>query len=196
MWRFSSIPVTTSENVAEHLAWVSLYAAMIHNNVNPSDHSGLTACLMDALIHDVPECRMGDLVRTFKYSDPRIKELCDEAEEKIVNGFPPVVKELFQLSDKLSEGREPYVKAVVKAADFLSLFQYMRREATKSNLEIIPFFNHMISDLNQMTKSNEGKVIHNFDVESFYYELWQASLSIRNDCFRGLEENERWDREV
>jgi 5'-deoxynucleotidase YfbR-like HD superfamily hydrolase len=146
--RFASIPVTIKENVAEHSYWVAVYSLMIHRAASPTDFH-IAPILSYALVHDLVECVSGDLVRTFKYSTPKLKEAVDEAEGLLSDGFDPRLKDLMELPWTLvqSNGDLKYVKAVVKAADFVSLHQYMVREVNRGNREIGPFFQRMQRDL-------------------------------------------------
>lgn len=146
--RFASIPVTIKENVAEHSYWVATYSLMIHRAASLADFY-IAPILSYALMHDVVECVSGDLVRTFKYSTPKLKEAVDEAEDLLAEGFNPRVKDLMALPWGMVNDNADvkYVKAVVKAADFVSLHQYMVREVNRGNREVVPFADRMQRDL-------------------------------------------------
>lgn len=192
VWRFSSIPVCERENVAEHSFWVALYGAMIHRSMF-DDMDDLGAIILAGLIHDVPECITGDMVRLFKYATVELKTEVDRAEGILVDRLPTEVKDLMTLSESQSSR---YVKAVVKAADFMSLFAYLRREAARGNMECIPFFNRMVDDLTNMSKTSEV-IIQEFDFpRSFYSALALEASIVRSNCFKGLEDDQRWTRPV
>jgi 5'-deoxynucleotidase YfbR-like HD superfamily hydrolase len=177
VWRFNSIPVVVQENTAEHSFWVGLYAAMIHREAGgPSDL--LSAVLMKSLVHDAAECVTGDVVRTFKYATPELKAEVDRAEDILVRGLDARVQGVIEYADGLvaQSERGSYVKAVVKAADFLSLYAYMRREAMKSNLEIVPFFARMVSDLSEMAATSVP--VDQFDVRVFYSALAEEAKEV------------------
>lgn len=146
--RYASIPVSVKENVAEHSYWVAQYALLIHRETGAPDFL-IAPVLSYSLMHDYVECVTGDLVRTFKYSTEELKRAVDAAEEKLVGGFDPKVRELMDLPWTLvsSPADTAFVKAVVKAADFVSLHQYMVREVSRGNREIEPFFQRMKRDL-------------------------------------------------
>jgi len=156
--RFTTIPVNIRENVAEHSYWVALYALMIDRDANPDDDSLVGAITVHALTHDLAECITGDVVRTFKYSTPELKKAIDKAEDKMLGGLPPMVQALYPLWERMTgypktvDGPEKlgYVKAVIKAADFLSLFQYLNREVLRGNHEIADFVVRMQNDLRMM----------------------------------------------
>lgn len=145
--------MTLRENVAEHSYWVSLYAVMIHRFLS-GDEDLIGAITVHALTHDLAECITGDVVRTFKYSTPQLKNAIDEAEEKMLVSLPEDVQELYPLWERMAGDRVPYVKAVIKAADFVSLFQYMNREVLRGNREIDQFVVRMKNDLRMMAKKS------------------------------------------
>ena len=172
--RFTTIPVTLRENVAEHSYWVSLYAVMIHQSLG-GDPSLLGAISVHALTHDLAECITGDVVRTFKYSTEELKQAIDSAEEIMLRALPEAVQDLYPLWEGLAGDRKAYVKAVIKAADFVSLFQYMNREVLRGNREIDQFIQRLRNDLRMMAKKSRKDP--NADVQEFagLYDL----MSIR-----------------
>jgi 5'-deoxynucleotidase YfbR-like HD superfamily hydrolase len=205
--RFSSIPVAVSENTAEHSFWVALYAVMIHLELGgrPED---VGAVVLAAVVHDLPECVTGDVVRTLKYSTPELKREVDRAEgflsEKLLG---PKVRGLLAVSELL--GKRPgkkadpeHVKNVVKAADFMSLFQYMRREAMRGNLEIVPYFNRMKRDLKKMSggygelRSADEKAAPQGFPFDFYASLHDEAEAVSQICFHGPMPPEIFNRDV
>ena len=138
--------------MAEHSYWVSLYAILIHRTLRPKDTTLVAPILLKALIHDLPECVTGDVVRTFKYSSTSLKDEIDKAEAGIIQTFSEPVFNLYALLDDLAKDHESYIKDVVKAADFMSLHQYMLREIRR-NGEIRPYYARMESDLKNMADS-------------------------------------------
>jgi 5'-deoxynucleotidase YfbR-like HD superfamily hydrolase len=201
VWRFSSIPVVAYENTAEHSFYVAVYAAMIHLEVS-NDEGILGAVVMAALMHDVPEAVTGDVVRPFKYSSESLRKEINASERKLLGKMPWKVRQLFTVSDRMSTAEGPdgeeigeYVEIVVKAADFLSLYQYMRREAAKGNLEIIPFYNRMVDDIMKMREQAPDN-LGGFEVKNFYWALERAARQVREDSFHGLENNSNWSRNI
>jgi 5'-deoxynucleotidase YfbR-like HD superfamily hydrolase len=155
IWRYSSIPVCHDENDIEHLGWVCIYSLIIHDTLRPSDLHLIGPIATHAISHDVTESITGDIVRTFKYSSQKLRDAITEAEMGIISNFPESVRNLLGLHVRLltSKGHEDeidYVINVVKMADFLSLWMFMRRELMRSNREIVPFYMRMIDDLEQM----------------------------------------------
>jgi 5'-deoxynucleotidase YfbR-like HD superfamily hydrolase len=152
--RYSSIPVTVPENDSTHMYWVSIYSMMVHRRLNgPREYDALV--MLHALTHDALECLSGDIVRTFKYSSEEFRSAVNKAEKGLADTLPKEVGSLldevqngFDLNDALAH----YTQDVVKAADFMSLYQYMWREKKRGNSEIDPFFGRMIEDLKGMSK--------------------------------------------
>ena len=154
--RYSSIPVNFKESVSAHSYWVSLYSLLIHRKIS-TDTSLIGPILLKAVIHDVAEAKTGDLVRTFKYSLPELKEAVDKAEDLIVSSFHDQISSLFGLfTSMVGTDDLKYVEAVVKAADFLSLQQFMNREWLRGNREITPFFERMLTELDSASEKVFG----------------------------------------
>ena len=196
--RYSSIPVTVYETVAEHSFWVSLYAVMIARALGADkDVQGQVALF--GTMHDLAECVTGDVVRSFKYSSPEFKRAVDVAEANMVVELP---SEVSSLMTEMSEVRSEYIRVIVKAGDWLSVYQYMRREAARGNLEIIPFFMMMVKDLNSVVIENEGKNIQvpgtdDFVPVDFYHMLWSQALLVADSCFgTKTEPGSQWMRKV
>lgn len=144
--RFSSIPVLVKENVSSHSYWVSLYSILIHENLS-GDRRLLGPISVHAITHDIVESLTGDLVRTFKYSSDVFKSAVNSAEHNMYSHLPDAIQILNHIWEYEAGQDAKYVKAVVKAADFMSLHQYMIREVARGNEEIRPFFQRMITDL-------------------------------------------------
>lgn len=154
--RYSSIPVSVPENDSTHMYWVSIYSMMVHRRLQgPKELDALI--MQHALTHDALECLSGDIVRTFKYSSEEFRQAVNRAEEGLASALPVEVRSLLDevrqhitSFDHSMHWKGEYVKDVVKAADFMSLYQYMWREKKRGNSEIDPFFGRMIADLKAM----------------------------------------------
>jgi 5'-deoxynucleotidase YfbR-like HD superfamily hydrolase len=162
--RYSSIPSLYRESVSEHSYWVTLYSLLLHRQVTKAAGVDSAAdveyrILKKALVHDIVESVTGDLVRTFKYSSTSLKQSVDEAEGLMVEKYMPGhIKNLIIESNNDESQDAKYMDAIVKAADFVSLFHYMHREYNRGNREIMPFLNRMKTDMKDMasrTKSGE-----------------------------------------
>lgn len=201
VWRYSSIPIVSDENTAEHSFWVTLYSALILQELGgrASESDVLGATLLYATIHDASECVTGDIIRLMKYATPEMKASVDSAEALLAaKHLHRDVLSLSGMSDGLmvTTGEKALIKSVVKVADFISLFQFMRREAMRGNLEVIPFFKRMVEDLNAMLSSSpdvsfgSGQVFHQSQV---YLALSSRAKRIAKACFHGLEDGEYRD---
>jgi 5'-deoxynucleotidase YfbR-like HD superfamily hydrolase len=193
-WRFGTIPKLINENVADHSYYVCLYALLIHNEIyQDKDHDSklISAILVKALVHDGVESITGELIRTFKYSSPELKQAIDDAENKLIDEFEYPVRQLFYLSEKLKlETDEEYIEDVVKAADFMSLFQYMRREILRGNDEIGPFYRRMIADIEMMadkfklttsSRITERRKKYKYDLYDYYLDLRKEALMLHGE---------------
>jgi len=176
--RYSTIPIVTQESVSTHSYWVTVYTAMIHTALDPNDTDTLAACLTHAITHDILEgIGSGDIVRTFKYRTKALKEAIDEAENQIMEESPLSLKRLFSIVNSLREKtkKSDYINSVVKAADFMSLHNFMIREVERGNREIKPYYERMIKDLRSMEENNRGVIFvtggKEFILSNFYMEL-------------------------
>jgi len=185
VWRFSSIPIAVDENTAEHSYWVALYAAMIHRTAAPDGlfQGILGPILLKALVHDLAECVTGDVVRVFKYSTPELKQEVDRAENILMKKLPNLVQDLVGEAEQPQGNDKAYISAVVKCADFLSLFQFMRREAMRGNSEIAPFYGRMITDLETMA-SDERELVVGKDLKFRPSELYTAMFTEARAIYR------------
>lgn len=187
--RFSSIPVTFAETTTTHSYWVTLYSLMIWQVLEAygwkSGLPDLGEVLRYAVSHDAPESVTGDVVRTMKYSSKKMKEAVDEAEVVLV-------KKLMagHVQAAISFTPSPAAKAIVKAADWFALWQFMRREAARMNLEIIPFYNRMVRDL------LDAEAAAPMELYGLYRAVINEAVAVRKQCFGPLAEDRRWDREV
>ena len=177
VFRYSSIPVSSKENVSTHSYWVSVYSLLIHKKLFLGSERLLISTLVYALSHDFIEGLTGDIVRVFKYATPELKRAIDDAESLMEDKLDPSIKEALFTWDKHLEPQEKnLVKAIVKAADFMSLFTYMRREVLRGNREVKPFYQIMIKDLLDMSsqpmvelesvKFDQGKFYSSIGVEA------------------------------
>jgi 5'-deoxynucleotidase YfbR-like HD superfamily hydrolase len=156
--RFSSIPVAVHETVSAHMYWVVLYSLMIHRELK-GPGSLDSKILIHAATHDLMESVCGDVVRTFKYSSENLRKSIEKAEEDLLEKIDERVRNVMQESMAFLNGDDDeawYIRAVVKAADFISLYQYMWREKNRSNKEIDQFFCRMQNDMLEMEKKLEG----------------------------------------
>lgn len=171
--RYNSIPSIYHESVSQHSYWVTLYALMLHQHIfsGKDPEIELHICKM-GMIHDIGECLTGDVVRTFKYSSPELKRVIDESEEMMMTKYMPMsIKRIIGESQPVQKDDAKYVKDIIKAADFISLFHYMNREYNRGNREIMPFLNRMISDSIHMSQSLDKNLWYSKHLSSLYSEM-------------------------
>lgn len=171
--RYNSIPSLYQESVSQHSYWVTLYGLMIHNSIYSGKNAEIElSILKSGLIHDVGECLTGDVVRTFKYSNPDLKKVIDESEEMMIQThLPKTVKRVIAESVPAQKEDAKYVKDIIKAADFVSLFHYMNREYNRGNREIMPFLRRMMADSLQMSELCDKSVWYGRHLSSLYSEM-------------------------
>jgi 5'-deoxynucleotidase YfbR-like HD superfamily hydrolase len=168
---------------------------MVHKEVsreNFQEHFGYVA--LYAILHDAAECVTGDVVRVFKYTTPELKQEIDRAEGILFANLVPEVRQLFNFFNNQTDHTvQKYVKDIVKVADFLSLLQFMRREAMRGNLEIYPYFGRMITDLEKTTVEMEGKAHiiqlgktegNPFKPADVYNAMLEEAKRVKHVCFR------------
>ena len=138
-------------------------------------------------------------MRVFKYSTPTLKDEIEKAERTMIKQFPKLIQDLLAIDLNLICGPEQYVDydsvkaiqqykqyitTVVKAADFMSLYQYMTREALRNNHEIVPFYYRFLADLLAMSESVSNT--NNFDAVQYYKDLHMEALSIGKNSFQNI----------
>jgi 5'-deoxynucleotidase YfbR-like HD superfamily hydrolase len=198
--RYSSIPIAHNESVSQHSYWVAMYALLIHKTIGGEDR--LTKdLLIAALVHDLAEAKTGDVVRTFKYSSELLKKEVDNAEKLIIESFPVEIQSLFKKPFDITYDDGSYIKDVVKAADFVSLFRYMRKEAALHNMEIIPFYNRMITDIHDMcdvmrAKLKTSPIIYPQYLHQLYGQMLDNAEKVAVDCFGVALKDPYWNHDI
>lgn len=153
--RYNSIPVIQRESVASHSFWVSIYSLLLHRTLNQfREEPKIEATILRySLTHDLGECLTGDVVRTFKYSSKEFRDAVNQAEELMISKYFPVsIRDILWDLDDTKESK--YIKSIVKAADFVSLYMFMNREWARGNRELLPFIERMVSDLKSMASES------------------------------------------
>jgi 5'-deoxynucleotidase YfbR-like HD superfamily hydrolase len=134
--RYSSIPCTHPETVAEHQYYVALYCLLIGNDIRMG-YIDVAMALKTALVHDIEECLTGDFLRSFKKSTPILDKEISEASavcaEKV---FKELVgpQEVIELTGYWNNAKDHGISGrLVKFCDFLSVVGYLAREAVVGN---------------------------------------------------------------
>lgn len=123
--RWSVVPVTRRQYVAEHSYYVSLYTAELLglSLFDNWDSDRKFACVRYALIHDAAEARMADTPGPVKRMTVD-REKFDEVERMTLRHMGFVDK--WECSWHVDDG----IKVVVKAADLIDEFFYLNMEAS------------------------------------------------------------------
>jgi 5'-deoxynucleotidase YfbR-like HD superfamily hydrolase len=119
--RFGTCRVISPESVAEHVAFTSIYSALVARWVkqnHPDIKIDLGKLLERALFHDIEEVKTGDFPRPHKYSSPTLTLIEDTLE--LYDGWQCAK----------SEGYEGLVLAF---ADFLSAISFIAQEVLAGN---------------------------------------------------------------
>lgn len=174
--RYSSIPSISVELTSTHTFWVSFYSAVIHRLYGSETISGVSVpegkLYLKAIVHDLAEAVTGDIVRPFKYCTPELKKEVDRAEDEMIEKhFPDVVKSMFREVKSGNVDIDTYINEVVKAADFCSLYMYMRREHMTGNRMVKPFYDLMVSEL----KAQSEKKTISERVQQVYVDLYNEA---------------------
>jgi 5'-deoxynucleotidase YfbR-like HD superfamily hydrolase len=128
-----------------------MYAMLIHRKLGRNLLIGEIDAhvMLHALTHDLSDSIGSDLVRILKYSSPEFTAAVHKAEESMVCKLDERILSLYRLANI---HKDWYIEAVVKAADFMSLYEYMWREKNMGNKEIEPFFQRMVADMKMMQR--------------------------------------------
>src|SRR5260221_464375 len=135
--RYSAIPVNHTESVAEHSFFVAAYADRISIDLNCSMETNRLA-VRAALWHDIEETLTGDFIRSFKYSDSKMKAMMDDAaHECAFKVFEEIINDEIKSGQALmiwhEAKRDSLVGKIVKFSDFLSVVAYVSKECAMGN---------------------------------------------------------------
>lgn len=85
--RYHTTPMFTQESVAEHSHFVAMITRIICHVLEGAGHPVDTLRAVDlAMIHDYEEAISGDIISTFKHSDPELVELLGRLTDKAIDG--------------------------------------------------------------------------------------------------------------
>lgn len=188
--RYSSYRITHPENVAEHSYYVVFYATMIAWWCEDlGEDIDWKTLMFYAMIHDVEESRSGDVPREFKYSDPELKKMLNQAADKamvqlvgkLLSGGGP--ESLQDESDDRYDDRDWLMDtwrsaksdtiegSIVAFADFLSVLSCLVQEKESGNqfaLQHAPSLIEYFQTFNEPRYAFLGSLL--VDVEAFIAE--------------------------
>ena len=129
--RYSSYPVIRRENVAEHSWYVTFYALLIardlYSELCPVD---IKDVMIRALVHDIDESLLGDVVITTKSTVPGLQEALENAAMERIGGLSESLLGDSFLSDKWKGVKDNTTLegCIVQTADTLSVLSYIYQE--------------------------------------------------------------------
>jgi 5'-deoxynucleotidase YfbR-like HD superfamily hydrolase len=154
--RYSSLPVSRRENVAEHTCFVSLFSLFIGKDLKASGVEVDFAKLLTAsLMHDLDESLSGDFLRTVKYGVPGLKTLLDGASEGFLHRIEKqlgvdILQDWKTAKDASLEG------GILAIADLLAVVSYVLEEFSGGNrhlLDLLPEVDSYLESLEELVPS-------------------------------------------
>lgn len=143
--RFSTCRVMNPETVAEHSFFVAYYALMLVQWCEATISSKCISLDIDrgklltrALVHDIDEAITGDVPRTFKYSDEKLRQMLNtvasQGVEKLANKLWPSNPISLSMSENWKNAKDNTPEGrIIEFADFLSVLSYLYEEIRASN---------------------------------------------------------------
>lgn len=140
--RYSSFPAIRRENVAEHSWWVTFISLLIAYDINYNhqyEEVNTLGVLERAILHDLSECISGDIIRSYKHTNPDIKQAMDTADAVNMgvltlnwsSGVRGRTMESWDTAkDNTLEG------TIVRFADMVAVVFYIREEYRSGNRAI------------------------------------------------------------
>lgn len=183
--RFSTALVLHTETTAEHCFYVTLYTLFIcrwleRNATHDSPKLDVSSAVLKALLHDLDECRTGDIIRSFKHVTPEFSKqvetisgvLLKQTLKDVFRNQEGLVKDVFyhwQTAKDVNsfEGR------VVSFADWLSVISHMWQEVHCSNASML---------VHQETTMAYGEQFKD-ERYAFLQPLVDQALALMNEIF-------------
>lgn len=150
MVRYNPWPKHNTETVAAHSYYTALFTMLLCDELKVSSQVK-AAALKIALLHDLPESITNDITHDAKKEMPEVCQCLDEYEKKYFKKhFPKQYDEMYD------ESFEDYriARAIVKAADILSVIQYCDNEVQLGNKAFEP----LLEDAHERFKNEKEKL--------------------------------------
>lgn len=137
VYRYSSLPVIRRESVAEHTAFISIFALCIAKDLQSRGFKVDEGLLLkSALLHDIDESLSGDFLRCVKYGVPGLKGLLDEASVKFVRSIEDQLG-VQLLKDWAGAKNEATLEGwIVSIADLMGVVSYLEEELALGNRHV------------------------------------------------------------
>ena len=181
--RYSTFPVLRKENVAEHSWWVAFISLLIAEDLRARGKGAdihIDSLLRRALCHDLSEIISGDIIRSYKHTNPTVKAAMDEADainmSELVAEYgesQDVILAAYTMAkDKRIEGQ------IVGFADLACVAFYCRSEWLLGNKEIEPILKDMYESW--FYKYHEHDRLYRYADQMFPTRQWHDMLSFRH----------------
>lgn len=154
--RFSTVPQSFGESVAEHSYFVAMYARVLSYYAIKNGHNvNLQEILERALLHDAEEVFSSDIVYPFKhYGDGGLAAEIDKINQTVIHDvFSTLPKELadtFVSIWKRAKKEDTIETEIIKVADVLSLLSHAFEQIHMGNHYFIRIAK---AGINQLRKS-------------------------------------------
>lgn len=140
------------ESVAQHSFAVVLFSRVLAEQIFPEDDYKsklqVTEC---ATFHDFDEVISGDLSHGLKYNETngaQIRELLEKyIDIELSKKFNVGLKEEKMIVDSICNRYKPYIKAIVKVADWLSMVSYLLGERATGNHSITKEYRYCVKSV-------------------------------------------------
>ena len=129
IWRYSSRLIQKPENLAEHSFYVAFKVYELGYIYN-IDENIINKAVKIALCHDCGEIYTGDLPHSLKIYSPKIKELAEELEVKLIKENFPYFSDDFEEFIKYPDS---IISILVQLADVIDVIMFIDREEMLGN---------------------------------------------------------------
>lgn len=159
--RYSSIGVIRRENVAEHGYYVILYSNLIAQYLSTPVDIPMTK----ALFHDIDESVTGDFQRTFKYHNPELRAMLDNAARQFVSQIAQqfenvVITDTMVQSWIYAKDLSTVSGQIVAVADFLAVVSYAIQELQLGNRNMRKVYDECREYRNQLQDRLKSTLSH------------------------------------
>ena len=119
--RFHIVNTTRIQTLAEHQYGVAILAGEIASRLN-LDTAAVASVMAAAIVHDVGECRSGDIPTPTKR---RLREKLGEPFDEVLDQFDVKID------------KTPQVKAILKCADFLESMVFLMEHKVGRHADVV-----------------------------------------------------------
>lgn len=186
--RYSGLHLVEPESLSDHTYETVLMSLLIYKELERLNLSHLVdkgSMLEKALLHDLDESVMGDIPRTVKYADPRLKPALDDVSVRYINSLTApfdisIESEFLSCKDGSYEGK------ILKVVDLILVARKAIRELDlKNNREFLI----VVDEVNQYLAELKFNLDDN--IENYLFKLVEDT---RDTCSKVLENHQSVDR--